>query len=249
MDVDALIARLYGHTSLLRPGVIHIAAVAQSELGPCMIEIGPHAPKSRHDFFTLNLARARADVIITTGKILRDEPALRYDLEGEAGPALYDWRQRVAGKRDRPKVVVLTSCRAIDFDHPTFHSWAEPWVFTDPAGAYGLSPPPHVHLYIDPMPNLQRVIAWAQRDGAQTISIEAGATTARSAYSPLVVDEVLRSVFTGPTNASWLGEPFLDTPWLETLATRVSATQLEEHSGVWRFERWFTRHELPPKRF
>jgi hypothetical protein len=104
------------------------------------IAIGPHSPKSATDFFLLNLARARADAIVTTGKILRDEPAVEHRLQGADGEpaALAAWRRERLGKREPPCSVVLTTGREIDLFHPLFRSAPRVIILTGESAAGAL---------------------------------------------------------------------------------------------------------------
>ena len=102
-DVDALARRLFGAVPI-DDGVVHVTALwAPPEGERRTLLIGEHSPKSDHDFFSLNLARARADAILVTGKILREEPTLRYDLQGagELPAALAAWRRERAARGHR----------------------------------------------------------------------------------------------------------------------------------------------------
>lgn len=240
VDLDARIRRLYDESDLLRPGVIHVLALADRDDGPRVIKIGPDSPKSTHDFFALNLARARADAIIVTGKILRDEPQLRYDLQGDAADALSRWRRDIAHKPAPPRLVVLTSGRHIDFEHPAFSSWAEPWLFTSREAAGDLTPPQRVNVWGSASPGIRQAVDWLKAQGARTISIEAGASTATELYEPpLAVDEVMRSVFEGSLDPEHLDRPFLDDELLERhFGAAHTRARLDEPSGPWRFERW-----------
>ena len=59
-----------------RAKVIHSQAVWQNQKDGKLysININENSPKCKHDFWTLNFMRPYADCILTTGKILRDEP-------------------------------------------------------------------------------------------------------------------------------------------------------------------------------
>ena len=62
-----------------------------------VIAIGEEAPKSPTDLFILNLARSRADAVVTTGNLLRTEPRLTHLIEGptETQEQLGAWRQKI----------------------------------------------------------------------------------------------------------------------------------------------------------
>lgn len=239
------VRRLYGDESLGDPaGVVHVAAVGREPDGELVVlKINQETPRSAHDRFALDLARARADVIVTTGAILRAEPGLRYELASDRAEALHTWRMDQLGRPTPPLVVVLTGREDIDVDHPTLHGWARPWIFTnvDCAKALHGRLPRHVGLAGVPSPDLETLIDWARRRfDARTITIEAGPTTTRPLYAegPGLVDELMLSVFEGTIPSAARGDPF---PSEQTLARcfsrRVEGQPIVEPSGPWRFVR------------
>lgn len=245
-EAEVRIAALYGVPLHHAGGVVHVASVWTEAGQPRVIRIGPAAPPCATDRFVLDLARARADAIVLTGRILRDEPELAYTFAGESAASLSAWRRVLLGKRDPPRIVVLTSGRAIDFTHPTFRTATRPLVFT--SNAARLDPPPHVELVRVPEPSLHAAIAWLRRDGATTITIEAGPSTALALWDdPVVVDELMLSVYEGSLHPSARGLPFLAPFALAARARCVASTRRDESSGSWRFERWLTtRGREPP---
>jgi hypothetical protein len=98
-SVTRLAQQLYGPGFEPREGVLHVTAVAG--LARRTLRIDEHTPKSLADTVALNLARARADAIVITGKLLRDEPALSYapGSPGPAAPAMADYRQQLGTGR------------------------------------------------------------------------------------------------------------------------------------------------------
>lgn len=236
-----------GHEeSLNEPaGVIHVAAVGREPDGELVVlEINHATPRSSHDRFALDLARARADVIVTTGAILRSEPSLRYELASDRADALHTWRMDQLGRPTPPLVVVLTGREDIDLDHPTLHGWAQPWIFTnvDCAKALHGRLPRHVGLAGVPSPDLQALVDWARRRfDARTITIEAGPTTTRPLYrldEPGLVDELMLSVFEGKIPSAARGQPFVSERTLERYFDRRHEGEVvQEESGPWRFIR------------
>ena len=111
-SVDRAARALFGSPLDTRPAVSHSFAAwrAAPDAPLTTIRINEHGPKSDLDFLALHIARARADGIIITGKILRDEPNLTYSLEADPrwGDALKQWRQRRWGLCDPPWLLVLT---------------------------------------------------------------------------------------------------------------------------------------------
>lgn len=226
-------------------GVIHVAAVGREPDGELVVlKINHATPRSSHDRFALDLARARADVIVTTGAILRSEPSLRYELASDRADALHTWRMDQLGRPTPPLVVVLTGREDIDLDHPTLHGWAQPWIFTnvDCAKALHGRLPRHVGLAGVPSPDLQTLVDWARRRfDARTITIEAGPSTTRPLYrldDPGLVDELMLSVFEGTIPSAARGGPFVSERTLERYFDRRHEGEVvQEESGPWRFIR------------
>ena len=133
-SVDRAARLLFGGPFDTRPAVSHsFAAWRASRDAPLTtIKINEFGPKSELDWLALHLARARSDGIIITGKILRDEPNLSYSLHADPrwGNALEAWRERRWGMCDPPWILILTERGDIDFDHPVFHGWGRPMIFT-----------------------------------------------------------------------------------------------------------------------
>jgi riboflavin biosynthesis pyrimidine reductase len=249
-QVAERVRRLYGDETLSDPaGVIHVAAVGREpDGGLVVLKINQSTPRSAHDRFALDLARARADVIVTTGAILRAEPGLRYELASDRAEALHTWRMDQLGRPTPPLVVVLTGREDIDVDHPTLHGWAQPWIFTnvDCAKALHGRLPKHVGLAGVPSPDLETLIDWARRRfDARSITIEAGPSTTRPLYDPQregdgqgLVDELMLSVFEGNIPSAARGGPFASERTLEHLFTRRHEGEVvHEESGPWRFVR------------
>lgn len=249
--VTERVRRMYGDDSLSDPaGVIHVAAVGREPDGELVVlKINHATPRSAHDRFALDLARARADVIVTTGAILRAEPGLRYELASDRADALHTWRMDQLGRPTPPLVVVLTGREDIDLDHPTLHGWAQPWIFTnvDCAKALHGRLPRHVGLAGVPSPDLQTLVDWARRRfDARTITIEAGPSTTRPLYlqggaegdGPGLVDELMLSVFEGTIPSAARGDRFVSEHTLDRcFAHRHEGDTIEEESGPWRFVR------------
>lgn len=208
-----------------------------------VIRIGEHAPKSAWDFFLLNLARASADVIVTTGKILRDEPALRYDLEGTAGVAhaLHAYRDVHAHKPARADVVVLSSGRDLDLSHPTFHGWARPVLALPDAATRAIHDAQSMGIEVRTFTNLSlRALVSALAVQGRTVSIEAGPSSARALYDvPVLVSSLWLSRFEGEAARAAHGEPFLCDDVLEArLGAARSDVRIAEPSSTWRFRRY-----------
>ncbi|HAC79556.1 MAG TPA: hypothetical protein DCG06_04615 [Deltaproteobacteria bacterium] len=96
-------------------GLLHVMAVASRINGSLgAMRITPQTPTSGTDQFSLEIARARADIILTSGAILRSEP----DLQHGISPPATVWRQEVLGKTDPPEIIFISRGQAIPFDHP-----------------------------------------------------------------------------------------------------------------------------------
>jgi riboflavin biosynthesis pyrimidine reductase len=203
-SVDRAARALFGSVLDVRPTVSHSAAVwrADEDEPVTSIRINEHSPKSDLDFLALHIGRARADGIIITGKILREEPDLAYDLRADPrwGDALVHWRERRWGLCDPPWLLILTSGRDLDFSHPVFHEWVRPVIFTtDRAASRKLAAAP-CPVISDAAPDIRRAIQHLQvARECECVSIEAGASTTRALYeSPMVVRELLASVYLEP---------------------------------------------------
>jgi riboflavin biosynthesis pyrimidine reductase len=243
-DVHRVVSHLYGAVDLrTATGLLHVVSTFEDTDGTLRaLRIGEAAPGSETDFFVLNLARARADAIITTGQILRDEPTLRYDLQGSSAQGLAAWRREVLGKTEPPHVIVLTSAgTGLTPEHPTFHSWARPVVFTSKDGADHFADSGRLELVRDEEPSLAAVCDWAEAHGFETISVEAGPSTARQLYADPGYDlaELMLSVFEGEPAAEARGGEVLTRRRLQqTMTLSFPAVDIDEPSGPWRFERW-----------
>ena len=239
--VRARIDALYGGHELEQcEGVVHVAAVFADGDTWRVLKIGEGAPQSATDGFVLALARARADAIVVTGKILRDEPQLRYALDGEYGSDLLAWRRDVLHRSSPPALLVLSRSLDIDPHHPALHGWAAPIVITSQEGA-ARAGDLGVRVVGLPEPSLLAAIAWARtRLFARTITIEAGPSTARTLYEDVspVLDELMVSIAEGPVAASARGGALVSVARVRArLPIATADTVVHEPSGPWRFVR------------
>jgi riboflavin biosynthesis pyrimidine reductase len=243
-SVDRAARALFGSVLDVRPAVSHSAAVwrADEDMPVTSIRINEHSPKSDLDFLALHMGRARADGIIITGKILRDEPDLTYDLRADPrwGDALVSWRERRWGLCDPPWLLILTSGRDLDFSHPVFHGWARPLIFTtDRAAERKLAAAP-CPVIADAAPDIRRAIEHLQiTRECECISIEAGPSTTRALYdSPMVVRELLASVYLEPSlDERAQGAPLVKLSEARRLFRSETSATHREQGQHWSFHR------------
>ncbi len=247
-SIEARLQALWGLRSLpVDAGVLHVVAT-WLDRGPQgdtrrVIRITPSSPKSETDAFLLNLARARADVILTTGKILRDEPELEYSLPERWRDAMGRWRAEQMGREEPPTLAVLTSGRDLDPEHPALHGWADPVVLTSDNAACAVRSRlgSAVRVIGLKSPGPRSAIDWARSRGATTITIEAGPRTARALYAaPLAVDELWLSEYLETNLPPALrGEPLFEGVEVDShLRPAGGPTLLSQASGRWRFQRF-----------
>lgn len=207
----ARLARFLFGGEPLSSGILHPAAVWQDGGGRLVtIRIGPSSPRSALDSFSLNLARARADAIVTTGKNLRSEPDLLHDLQGPGHlpGALEAWRRERLGKHGPPISLILTTGKELDFTHRLFQGGTKVLVFTTNEAAKGLKAEAEAagaEIVGEAEPSIRSALRFLRRRGAQTVAVEAGPSTSGELYrAPVVVDEALLSVYGAPDLAAEL---------------------------------------------
>jgi riboflavin biosynthesis pyrimidine reductase len=238
---------LYGEGLLQAPAVLQPMAVWNDGSGRLFtLLIGEASPDSATDRFVLGLARARVDAIVTTGRILRDEPDVTHSL---GDPDLDAWRVAVAG-RDRPPVsVILTARDDLDFAHPVFGA-EEVLVVTSEEVEPVLASraPDHVEIVGRAYTALRETVRWLHEDrGFASVSVEAGPSSSLELYrAPVRVDELMLSVYQSPSLPDAArGGSFLDVADLDRLfpvgAARRSECTREEESGRWSFCRFSSR--------
>jgi riboflavin biosynthesis pyrimidine reductase len=246
-SVDRATRALFGSALDTRPAVSQsFAAWRSSQEAPLTtININDHAPKSELDWLALHVARARADGIIITGKILRDEPTLSYSLQADPrwGNALAQWRERRWGIVDPPWLLILTSSGDIDFAHPVFHGWCRPVILTSDRTATRKLAAAPCPVVSDEAPSLRQAIQHLHlaRD-CECVSVEAGPSTARDLYErPMLVKELLLSVYLEPElDERAQGDPLVTLSEIRRLFhNETSATHRDgdEHWSFYRLRR------------
>jgi riboflavin biosynthesis pyrimidine reductase len=243
-SVDRAARALFGSPLDTRPSVSHSFAAwrASPDAPLTTIKINEHGPKSDLDWLALHIARARADGIIITGKILRDEPELSFSLRADPrwGDALESWRERRWGLCEPPWILILTGSGEIDFEHPVFHGWARPLIFTsDRAATRKLAAAP-CPVVADEAPDIRRAIRYLQRGrGCECVSIEAGPSTARELYErPMAVKELLLSVYLDPVlDPRAQGDPLVDLSAVRAIFRTETSTTHRDAGQHWSFYR------------
>jgi riboflavin biosynthesis pyrimidine reductase len=244
-DVAALGRELLGDDPARASRVLHVAAVWRDALGVAhVLRIGPATPRSEHDRFVLALARARAEAIVTRGKILREEPALPHGPIGAPGlrAALAAWRRERLVLGAPPWLLVLSSGRDLDPAHPAFHGETRPLLFVPASAAEAVRErfaQTSVRVASVPKPSVRLALDHLERLGARRITIEAGPTTARVLYEePARVDELWLASYAGERPPDGvIGERFVAEERLSAaLPTASSPAPRDEPSGRWTFE-------------
>ncbi|MEM9292549.1 MAG: hypothetical protein AAGD01_12780 [Acidobacteriota bacterium] len=224
------------------PRVLHVVAALpwQGELRALRIE--ERTPRSEFDALALSVARARADAIVTTGRILREEPRLRH--EAVVAPRLAEllagWRRR-GGREAFPISLILTSGRGIDLDHPLFAAPGRPVLFTSHQGVdrlrqSGWRSGGLIQAVGVERPSLRQALDWLRSEaGAATVSVEAGPSTAAQLYTePAAVEELMLSVYRGEVEEDLVGPPLPSWQVLtSSLPREISRRTVAEASGHW----------------
>ena len=234
-DVEALAGAMFGNLALLdRAGVVHVTALHASPDGALYnLLVGPDSPKSAYDGFALQLSRARADAILVTGRILRDEPELRYALP----EPLAAWR---AGRTEaRPKLLVLTTGEGLELTHPALDgTWADPVIFTGVEAAARLRSHAHLTVVGHPQPSAAAAMAWARDEGARTLVVEAGPSTTLELYHAGLIEQLALSVFRGPLRPEARGARVFanEAEIWQRLGTGTPPVVIDEGGGTWTFQ-------------
>ncbi len=244
-ECSSLIKEIYGTDLTADRGVVQVTSVwAESVRSLKTLAIQEGTPHSPTDSFALSVARARADVILTTGKILRDEPQVTHELKAPVSDALLEWRRERLGKAAPPVSAVLTSGRELDFEHPLFRSSTRTIVLTTDEAAERLAGQAgdSVEVVGRSWPGLRDAVTYLRENrGFGTVVIEAGPSTSRTLYEPPVaVDELMLSVFREPRlPSSARGSLFFSPQDLGLFFPMARSNHsLKEESGLWSFHRY-----------
>jgi riboflavin biosynthesis pyrimidine reductase len=238
---------LLGGSLAAVPGVALVTALWRQPPDTLVsMRINERTPKSRYDAFCLSLMRARCDAIVTSGKILRDEPSLTHEVHGpeRLRHALMAWRREWCGKAKPTETLVLTSGADIDWQHPVFHGEGGVTVFTGADAAARLARagvPDGVRLVGRTQtgaPEAVRYLVVERR--LSTVSVELGPSTARTLLAPSGgLNEIVLSVYEGDTiPVDVRGKPLARMDELRARFPRVSSyREVREPSGRWTFWR------------
>ena len=231
--------RALGIESLPRnAGVLHGTAVWSDGAGQFYaLKIGKNTPRSPTDDFLLALNRTRADAIVTTGQILRDEPGLRFEVGGDLGRDLREWRQLVLGRSEAPRIVILTRGGNLPTGHPVLTS-GRALIMT----GLDASVPEGPQIVRRAAPGLLDTVSYLQKEeGRETVLIEAGPRTSAVLYQPgQHVDELMLSVYhEARLPAGVQGHAFLTASSPDSVGLlEISRQSVREGSGLWSFHRW-----------
>ncbi len=235
-----------GEGAIGRPPVLHAAAVFESAPGAfAVLRVNAAKPPSPSDAFALALARARADVILTSGRNLRDEAGAPDTRWAEAEAWLADWRREALGRGEPARVAVLTRSGDVDPGHPVLRTHAGALLLTSRGGAAAFAGRAgHAEIEIitrdgfEPRDWIAHLLA---QDGVETVLVEAGPATAAPLYhAPVAVDELMLSVCPASAVEDAARGPLL--LHAETLAAAglrsIHAQTRDEPSGRWSFQRY-----------
>lgn len=225
------------------PRTSHICAAVRRPNGRLhVLDIGSHeVPRSEHDFFALNLTRARADALLTSSANLRSEPFLSHHLQGTHAQELAALRLAL-GKAEKPVVAILTASGNIPRDHGAFRDGTPKVILTTPQGAATLLhfPAELARVVVLPALSPSAALAWLKQRHAH-ISLEAGPRTTSALYEQdaSAIDELLLSLFEGPLETQdSVGNALPEDAVLFGEKSLKHRSVREEPSGRWVFERW-----------
>jgi len=245
---EEAIRALYGDTIVDAPATLQSLALWSDPAGGLfLIAINENSPASETDGFALDLSRARADAIVTSGGILRAEPGLSHAMTEDTPlrQSLSAWRREVLGRTEPATSLVLARRDDIDLHHPLFGGERPAVVYTSSSTGRSLKARAEargIPVVSDPSPSLQKAVAWLrENEGAKTVSLEIGAALSRPLYEKpeSLVDEVMLSIFLEPNLPEGSkGPPFVDLGRLkERLPRATRAVVRAEASGNWSFSR------------
>lgn len=228
-EVSTLLTDLVGSDPARRRGVLHVTSVWEPPgREPAVLRIRRDTPRSNLDAFLLGAARAWADALVTTGRILREEPDLAHWPPGlrEMWPALRAWRREAVGAPRPPRLLVLTRQGSLDAQHPAL-------AFGLPVAVFGRG-------------DIREALVHLREEyGAARIAVEAGPSSALDLYrDPPALDELWLSRLLEPELPAGLeAGAFVPEARLATLfPERSQPAAAREKSGRWGFQGLRRRH-------
>lgn len=235
-EVPAHLAAILGSA----PSSVRVRHVCAVSAEGSVMRISPRTPRSALDFFLLNAARAGAGAILTTGRILREEPEVVHGVQGPPASvaALGAWRREILGLGALPWLAVLTSGRAVDPDHPAFAAGLPVVFLTSPDGERRLRDgglPSGARVQADSRTDAAHAVTWLAAEAPPgAVLIEAGPSVARALYDSGRIEELWLSRYLGDD----LPEDLEGGRFEESASVPVrSHTEHVEPSGRWRFSR------------
>lgn len=250
-DVTEFATWLFGRPFEPRRGLVHVVSVVPHADDLMVMRIRSDTPRSRYDAFVLSLGRARADAIVTTGRILREEPALRHDLSWtpKSLAAFQDWGREVRGQDARRLSIVLTGGEAFPADHPLLDGVTRVVVLC-PASHADLLRERFAHRSVDVIgsehPDLAVAVETARAvAGARTVLLEAGPTTVTGLYaSGPGPDELMLSEYLGVVPSGVPGGRLVSRDRLAECygPIRYGPTTRGDDGKPWRFA-WVVREQ------
>ena len=254
LEVTRELEALYGRSSLCSAGVVHVTLAARDASGRlCAVRIDPRAPRSETDFFALNLCRARADAVLTTGENVRREPRLSHQLEGPWAPALAAYRRDVLGKSQPLTCAILTGSGNLPEEHPLWRDGTSKILLTSPECAEEIASRFADRAQVVGLSALsaRSACAWLREHGAALVSVEAGPSTVSGLYvearprarerreEPPSVDELLLTVWEdAPPDEGLLAGALPEDARLFRGLSLAASSRRVEAGHTFRFERW-----------
>ncbi|MET0388593.1 MAG: hypothetical protein ABW321_21660, partial [Polyangiales bacterium] len=206
-----------------------------------VIRINAHAPKSETDFFVLNFWRASCDVTVTSAQVARAEPQLSHVVAGPLAQGLAAYRTHVLGKRAPAWCAMLTRGEGVSPEHRVFNEGVRMVLLTPPDRVAQLTQQMGTRAEVVGLDALdvRRAVAYVRSQGARTIMVEAGPSTASALYEPPpLVDHLLISRCGAEVSPAAVGGALPTDDRLFGGLTQLTSAPSDEQSGPWRFEHW-----------
>ena len=245
-DLDDLLVEAFGTEVHEISGVLQTAAVWRAPDGRLIVlEIVEQTPRSTFDSLLLNVGRARADSVVTTGRILRLEPGLSFAPFGpERVPeSLARWRRR---RTSAPlEIVVLSSGRDLPWQHTVFCEPVRFRLATDNAGVERArrEAPPALRerlgfLQLERGGGIRAAVR-ALRAHGDDVTVEAGPSTSLQLYGDrdetTLIDWLLLSSYEGRDLPPPVrGSAFLERSRIEACFEARGVARSSD--GLWGFE-------------